>query len=144
MTSARHLLDLVTEADSGSRRIARLTGLLEETITIETWGDLHPDSTPIVLVHGPRGAEKFRMTATRGALTAFARELLAGTEQEPAWRTASRERVKLIRHLHDHPEHGSRYPAGHDFVLVGTDRIEQLHASLHKEGTLSHDVTLRS
>jgi hypothetical protein len=71
----------------GDTRVARLTGLHGETVTVEQWGgDIHYD--PVVLVHGPKGAEKYRFAATGDELVAFAHNVLAWDEggrpgQEP-------------------------------------------------------------
>jgi hypothetical protein len=40
-------------------------------------------------------------------------------------------RGALIRHLHRHPDHARRWPAGHDFVLISTSEIEHTHEKLH-------------
>jgi 2-oxo-4-hydroxy-4-carboxy--5-ureidoimidazoline (OHCU) decarboxylase len=42
-------------------------------------------------------------------------------------------RSDLIRHLHTHPDHAGRYPAGHDFVLVGTMDIWRQHERQHED-----------
>lgn len=41
------------------------------------------------------------------------------------------DRSELITHLHTHPDHAWRYPAGHDFVLESTVDIARLHRHLH-------------
>lgn len=51
-------------------------------------------------------------------------------------------RGALIRHLHKHPDHERRWPAGHDFVLVSTSEIEFMHEQLHT-GLLSNVVVHR-
>lgn len=52
-------------------------------------------------------------------------------EGEPVEGTASEERLRLIAHLHGHPGHAHRYPAGLDFALRGTNSILQEHRSRH-------------
>lgn len=42
------------------------------------------------------------------------------------------DRSDLIRHLHEHPDHAGRYPAGHDFVLVSTADIRRDHERQHE------------
>lgn len=49
------------------------------------------------------------------------------------FRKNQRQRAELIRHLHTHPDHAHRYNAGHDFVLVGTDRIQRDHQQQHQQ-----------
>lgn len=59
----------------GDTRVGRIIGTRHETITIEQWnGDLHYD--PVVLIHGPYGAEKYRFAATGAELVQFARDVL--------------------------------------------------------------------
>lgn len=63
----------------GDTRVARLTGTRGETVTVEKWGgDIQYD--PVVLVHGPKGAEKYRFAATADELVQFARDVLAWDE----------------------------------------------------------------
>ena len=60
----------------GDTRVARLTGLHDETVTVEKWGgDIQYD--PVILVHGPKGAEKYRFAASSEELVQFARDILA-------------------------------------------------------------------
>ena len=52
------------------------------------------------------------------------------------WRALAAARSELIGHLHTHPDHAGRYPAGHDFVLVSTADIRRAHQRQHgEEGT---------
>jgi hypothetical protein len=130
----RERSDAATAADPDSRLIARLTGIWGETVSVEIWGDLYPEDTPILIVHGPRGAERYRFSARQGDIAAFARELLRWATPEgpdPEWRILARERAELCRHLHEHPDHAGRYAKGHDFVLTGTDQIRKEHLRLH-------------
>jgi hypothetical protein len=47
------------------------------------------------------------------------------------WRAASAFRVRLVDHLHNHPDHAGRYKAGHDFGLVSTADIRREHERQH-------------
>lgn len=80
----------------GDTRVARLTGLHDETVTVEQWGgDIHYD--PVVLVHGPKGAEKYRFAATADELVRFARDVLA-------WDEGGRPVQEPAQFRHDHAE----------------------------------------
>lgn len=50
-----------------------------------------------------------------------------------SWRRDGELRVKLTRHLHTHPDHARRYPAGHDFVLRGTQDVAAEHQRWHAD-----------
>ena len=52
---------------------------------------------------------------------------------DPAPADRAAERSELIEHLHTHPDHAGRYPAGHDFVLVSTVDIRRAHQRQHGE-----------
>jgi hypothetical protein len=47
------------------------------------------------------------------------------------WRALPAARSELIKHLHTHPDHAGRYPAGHDFMLVSTADIRREHQRQH-------------
>jgi len=71
----RENTDTVTAQDPDSFRVARLTGTYGETITAEAWPAYV--GVPLLLVHGPKGGEKYRLAATREELVKFARDILA-------------------------------------------------------------------
>jgi len=73
------------------------------------------------------------------ALDALAAATDPDRKPEPGWQALGRERSDLISHLHGHPNHAGRYPAGHDFMLVSTADIRRQHERLHAERPTGHE-----